>query len=65
MKLSEMNIDDFNISYFIHYYDNETKMWCPVTYKGFGYMNRKTMEECIKTLSCEYKVFEAKTTRII
>lgn len=68
MKLQDMKASDSNTTYFIHYYDEDKKMWCPyINDKGYSYFPEEyliyNLTE-VKKVSNNYKVFRQTTTRV-
>lgn len=68
MKLSEMKKNDKNTFYFIHYYDEDTKMWCPyVTDRGYSYFSDEYLIYHlteVKKRYKQYKVYKQTTMRV-
>lgn len=68
MKLQEMKTSDSNTTYFIHYYDEDKKMWCPyINDKGYSFFSEEyliyNLTE-VKKVTQNYKVFRQTTTRV-
>lgn len=68
MKLADLKVGEEKTVYFIHYYDEKTRMWCPfINSKGYSHFSEEYLlydENEVKELSDKYFIYKQTTKRV-